>query len=74
MTTKPDWYTVKESEAYMKGFEEGRRNGPMPKKASKKRKPPMTLHCSRCKFVTHSGIAGLMKHYRSKHPKALKRK
>lgn len=44
------------------------------RKVSKKRKVPKTLHCSRCKFVTHSGIAGLAKHYRLKHPRAMKRK
>jgi len=44
------------------------------KKASKKKAPPMNLSCSRCSFKTRSGIAGMMKHYRSKHAKSLKRK
>lgn len=43
------------------------------KKTSKKKpSPPKVLHCSRCKFVTRSGIAGMSKHYRQKHPKCMK--
>ena len=43
-------------------------------KASKKKSPKMTLHCGvkGCKFVTHSGIAGIGKHYRQKHPSKMK--
>lgn len=38
-----------------------------------KRSIPMTLHCSRCAFVTHQGIAALNAHARKKHPTAAKR-
>lgn len=46
-----------------------------PSKA-KKKKAPLTLHCGvkGCKFVTHSGIAGIGKHYRAKHPSKMKAK
>lgn len=46
----------------------------MPKKKTRAKKPrvPMTLHCSRCKYVTHSGISAMAKHCRAKHPKAMK--
>lgn len=44
------------------------------KSKSKTKKPPMNLSCSRCSFKTRGGIAAMMKHYRSKHAKALKRK
>jgi hypothetical protein len=40
----------------------------------RKRGAPKTLHCSRCKFVTHSGIKGLAAHYRKKHPKIMSRR
>jgi len=43
---------------------------------SKKAGPKMTLHCGvkGCKFITHSGIAGIGKHYRQKHPSKMKAK
>ena len=44
------------------------------KTKTKKRKVTMTMHCSRCKFVTHTGIKGMGAHYRSKHAKVMKRK
>ena len=50
----------------------------MPKKKTKlkhkKRSAPKTLHCSRCSYVTHSGISAMSKHYRLKHPKSLKKR
>ena len=38
-----------------------------------KRKAPMTLHCKRCKYVTHSGISAMRKHYFKEHPQSMKR-
>jgi hypothetical protein len=32
------------------------------------------MKCSRCGFTTRGGIAAMAKHYRSKHPRAMKRK
>jgi hypothetical protein len=48
----------------------------MKRKAVKKgrKRPSMTMHCSRCKFISHTGIKGMGAHYRKKHPKAMKRK
>jgi len=44
------------------------------RKAGRKRRKaaPKTLHCSRCKYVTHTGIKGLAAHYRKKHPKVMR--
>lgn len=45
-------------------------------KQGKKKGVTMALHCGvkGCKFVTHSGIAGIGKHYRDKHPSRMKPK
>ena len=44
------------------------------KVVKKKRKQVMTMHCSKCSFVSHTGIKGMGAHYRKKHAKAMARK
>ena len=49
----------------------------MKKKAvrkTKKRRQVMTMHCSKCSFVSHTGIKGMGAHYRKKHARSMRRK